>query len=135
LVYNNRIGDCSKLQKQKVARDYLKYGKKPANEFWRNKDCLRSTDFTAEAKLYFGIGFEEMHRETKILENWLPFKTEFPLIYNNINRNQALDKYNIQRPDLYNFGFAHNNCYARCIKAGQGHFKLLRDQIVCCLIN
>ena len=28
-------------------------------------------------------------------------------------------------PRLYDLGFAHNNCGGGCVRAGQGHFKLL----------
>ena len=34
----------------------------------------------------------------------------------------------IERPRLYDMGFAHNNCGGFCVKAGEGHFvHLLRE--------
>lgn len=129
LVYNSMLGDCSKILKMRVASDYLKKGIKPAIEIWRNRNYLKSEDFITNATLYFGIGFEEMHREKSIRENWKPFKVEMPLIDHNIWRDEVLKKYNIRRPELYDYGFAHNNCNGRCVKAGQGHYKLLKDRM------
>ena len=35
----------------------------------------------------------------------------------------------IEQPTLYEHGFAHNNCMARCVKAGQGHYVNLLEQM------
>jgi hypothetical protein len=129
MVYNSMIGDCSKLLKMKVARDYLKKGEVPPMETWRNKEYLKNEDFTTDVILYFGIGYEEMHRQDAIIENWKPFKVEMPLIDNNIWKEEVLTKYDIKQPVLYDLGFSHNNCNGRCVKAGQGHYKLLQEQM------
>jgi hypothetical protein len=122
---NSRAGICSQELKIKVATDYLKKGVVPEIEKWYNKHFLKSENFVEDATLYFGIGFEEMHREGPIKENWKPFKVEMPLIENVIDHDKILAKYNIRRPRLYDLQFAHNNCKGRCVKAGQGHFKNL----------
>jgi 3''-phosphoadenosine 5''-phosphosulfate sulfotransferase (PAPS reductase)/FAD synthetase and related enzymes len=127
LVFNSMIGDCSKILKMKVARDFLKKGIKPPIEQWRNKEYLKNEDFITDATLYFGIGFDEMHREDAIRKNWEPFKVEMPLIENNIWVDKVLEKWGIRQPKLYDYGFAHNNCNGRCVKAGQGHYKLLKE--------
>ena len=129
LVFNSRIGDCSKILKMKTARDYLKNGKKPEFEEWRNKHYLKSDDFITDATLYFGISFDEMHRAEPIKKNWKPFKVEMPLIDNVIDNNEILKKHNIEEPELYKLGFTHNNCNGRCVKAGQAHFKNLKEQM------
>jgi hypothetical protein len=129
LVYNSMIGDCSKILKIKVASDFLKKGQKPAIEEWRNQNYLKNEDFVTDAVLYFGIGFEEMHRQQEIIDNWKPFQVDMPLIHNNIYRDKALQKYGIRQPKLYDYGFSHNNCNARCVKAGQGHYKLFKEQM------
>lgn len=129
LVFNSRIGDCSKILKMKVAADFLKRGKRPPIEKWRNREFLKQEDFVTGATLYFGIGFDEMHREKDIRHNWKPFRVEMPLIENNIWVDEVLKKRNIRQPRLYDMGFAHNNCKGRCVKAGQGHYKLLRDKM------
>lgn len=129
MIYNNMIGDCSKILKMKVASDFLKKNRKPQIEHWRNKEYLKTEDFVTNATLYFGIGFDEMHREGPITKNWAPFKVDFPLISHNIWKDKLLQKYDIKQPILYDYGFHHNNCNARCVKAGQGHYKLLKERM------
>lgn len=129
LVFNSMIGDCSKLLKMRVAADFLKKGKKPPIEKWRNKQYLKDDNFITDAMLYFGIGFEEMHRMGPIIKNWQPFKVKMPLIDNIIDNEKVLKKYSIRRPILYDLGFAHNNCNGRCVKAGQGHYKNLKQKM------
>ena len=129
MVYNSMIGDCSKILKIGVGSKFLKKGKEPPVVEWCNKQFLKDKDFTTDAVLYFGIGFDEMHREGAIAENWSPFKVEFPLIENNIWKDDVLKKYDIEKPELYKMGFSHNNCHGRCVKAGQGHYKLLKDKM------
>ena len=129
MVYNSRIGDCSKLLKVRVASDFLKKGIIPPNQSWRNHEHLKQKDFVLNATLYFGIGFDEMHRQGAIVKNWLPFHVEMPLIENNIRFDEVLKKYDIKQPRLYDMGFSHNNCNGRCVKAGQGHFLNLKNKM------
>lgn len=129
LVFNSMIGDCSKILKMKVAREFLKKGNRPDHEEWRNKEYLKNEDFVTDAILYFGIGFDEMHRQGAIVKNWQPFQVEMPLIDHNIYKDEILKKYGIRQPVLYDYGFSHNNCNGRCVKAGQGHYKLLKEQM------
>jgi hypothetical protein len=127
---NNRVGTCSKELKMKVSANYLKKGIVPEVEKWYNRLFLKNESFIEGATLYFGIGFEEMHREGPIRANWKPFKVEMPLIDHVINNDEILKKYNIRQPRLYEMQFVHNNCKGRCVKAGQGHFKnlLMKDE-------
>lgn len=129
LVFNSRIGDCSKLLKMRVARDFLMKGRGPAIEEWRNKEYLKNDDFITGASLYFGIGFDEMHRQDAIIRNWAPFRVQMPLIDHNIWVDKILLKHNIRQPKMYDYGFAHNNCNGRCVKAGQGHYRLLKERM------
>lgn len=129
LVFNSMIGDCSKELKVKVAKEYLTKGIVPPIEYWRNKHYLKDEDFTTDATLYFGIGFEEVHREPAIRKNWKPFQVEMPLIENHIDNQTVIKKYDIRQPVLYDMGFSHNNCNARCVKAGQGHYRNLLKQM------
>lgn len=129
LVFNSRIGDCSKILKMRVARQFLKKGIEPEVVEWRNKQYLKSEDFVTNATLYFGIGWEEMHREGPIRKNWKPFDVVMPLIDEVIDNNQVLAKYGIREPRLYALGFVHNNCTAMCVKAGMGHHRNLRDKL------
>ncbi|MFY0516457.1 hypothetical protein ACOMCU_01310 [Lysinibacillus sp. UGB7] len=132
---NNRAGICSTELKIKVAMRFLKKGIIPEVEYWYNKDFLkqsihgiRDEEFFENTTLYFGIGWEEMHRPKKIAVNWKPFKVQFPLIKKINDRNIYLEKYSIEEPRLYKMNFAHNNCKGRCVKAGKGHFQNLLMQ-------
>lgn len=124
---NNRVGTCSKELKMKVSAKYLKKGIVPEVEKWHNKQFLKGEDFITDATLYFGISWMEMHREAPIRENWKVFKVDMPLIENVIDNEEVLKKYDIKQPRLYDLEFSHNNCKAKCVKAGQAHFlNLLR---------
>lgn len=126
---NSRVGTCSRYLKTKVAADYLFKGKVPKIESWHNREYLKHEDFTTDATLYFGISFEEMHRAGPILENWQPFKVEFPLIEHIIDNDKTIETFNIRKPRMYELGFSHNNCCGRCVKAGQGHHRKLMSRL------
>lgn len=128
-MFNSRVGNCSKILKMRVSSRFLKKGIKPPFEEWRNKNFLKNEDFTTNANLYFGIGYDESHRTKAIVENWKPFDVKFPLIEEYLDENDYFNKYNIKKPRLYGLGFAHNNCGGRCIKAGQGHFRNLIEKL------
>jgi 3'-phosphoadenosine 5'-phosphosulfate sulfotransferase (PAPS reductase)/FAD synthetase len=122
---NNRAGICSQELKIKVSMRFLKKGIVPPIEKWTNKQYLKTDDFVQNAILYFGIGFDEMHRAGPIEENWKPFNVMFPLIDYDIDKDAYLKQYAIRQPRLYDLNFTHNNCGGRCVKAGQGHFQNL----------
>lgn len=109
----------------KVAADYLKKGIVPEIEKWYNKQYLKSEDFITDTTLYFGISFEEMHREGPIRANWKPFNVEMPLIDHIINNDEVLKKHSIRQPEMYFRQFHHNNCAGMCVKAGKTHFQNL----------
>jgi hypothetical protein len=125
---NNRVGLCSKELKMKVAADYLTKGIVPEIEKWHNKQYLKNENFITDATLYFGISFEEMHRERAIRENWgKHFEVSMPLIDHIIDNDEVLKKHSIRICDMYLRQFKHNNCSGMCVKAGRAHFhNLLR---------
>lgn len=132
---NNRAGICSQELKIKVAMRFFMKGVVPEVEYWRNKEYLkqsihveRNEDFFNNTTLYFGIGWEEMHRAGPIEANWKPYKVEFPLIESVEDRDVYFKKYDIEVPRLYKQNFSHNNCAGRCVKAGKGHFQNLLMQ-------
>lgn len=127
LIFNNMIGRCSTILKQKVSQDFIRRGIRPKFESWRNRKYLKNEFFTFDPTLYFGIGFDELHRVPAIEKNWAPFRVVMPLIERNIWKDEVLKQYNIRQPKLYDLGFSHNNCNGQCVKAGQSHFKLLRE--------
>lgn len=129
VVFNSRIGQCSIKLKAGVSSDYIRKGKVPNEEKWYNKEFLKSGDFRNEPILYFGIDWTEEHRRHAIERNWSPYQVELPLIDNVIDEDEVLAKHKIKQPRLYELGFSHNNCFGRCVKAGQGHFKNLHAKL------
>ncbi|MFY0521066.1 phosphoadenosine phosphosulfate reductase family protein [Lysinibacillus sp. UGB7] len=134
-VFNSRIGRCSTVLKMEVALNYFKRGLKPKIFKYRNKNYLKQEidplhdSFISKTILYFGIGWEEEHRKRKIALNWQPYEVKMPLIDELIDKGAALEIYNIKKPRLYDYGFAHNNCKGRCVKAGQAHYINLLQQL------
>jgi hypothetical protein len=124
-LFSSRMGECSKQLKMRVAKRFITKGRKPPFETWYNKQYLKSDDFLKDPILYFGIAFGELHRVAPIRANWLPLPIECPLAKEFYDYDDLLKLYNIAKPRLYLFGFSHNNCKARCVKAGVGHYKTL----------
>lgn len=129
VIFNSRIGNCSRILKMKVSDDYLRKGIEPKDVEWHNKQHLKTDDYRSDPILYFGIGWEEAHREGAIRNNWQPFEVVMPLIDEVIDNDEILKLYDIKQPRLYDYGFTHNNCKGRCVKAGQGHFKNLKEKL------
>jgi hypothetical protein len=124
-LFSNRFGECSKVLKMRVAKRFIKSNKKPPFETWYNKQYLKNDNIRDNPTLYFGIAFGELHRLAPIKANWQPYECDFPLAKEFYDYDKLLELYNIRKPSLYLKGFAHNNCKARCVKAGVGHYKLL----------
>lgn len=90
--------------------------------------------------LVFGISNDEYHRAHRIrdlynLRNDTSDKVvdvSFPLIEENVSRKDVdawLEELGIKQPELYDLGFAHNNCSGGCVRAGKKHWKLLLDKL------
>lgn len=126
-LYNSRIARCSIELKVKPARDFIFKNKYTEHYEWYNKHFLISEDIE-NPTLYFGIGYQEIHRTHAIIKNWSPYQCEFPLVEEIVDNKELLKLYDIEIPKLYKLGFAHNNCGGRCIKGGQGHWvNLLKE--------
>ncbi|MBL4935566.1 hypothetical protein JK636_07310 [Clostridium sp. YIM B02515] len=113
---NSRVAQCSHLLKQKVAEKYIKQNFNP-------EECI----------LYLGIDWTEEHRKKAPIKNWHPYTVEFPMCeppyLTKIEMlNKLVNEDNIQVPELYKLGFAHNNCGGFCFRAGIGHFKNLLEK-------
>ena len=111
---NSRYAPCTRLLKQKPARDWIDQNCKPE-----------------ETIIYVGIDWSEIHRLPKIVENYKPWTVKAPL-----TEPPYSDKYQwiaqakadgLPIPRLYELGFAHNNCGGGCVKAGQAQFKKLYE--------
>lgn len=113
---NSRIDPCSYYLKRMFIRA------------WLEEHCdVEST------VCYLGIDWTESHRYTKAARYWEPWRVEAPLVDRiDIDKQKIFDwleAEGIRRPRLYDMGFAHNNCGGFCVKAGQGHFKLLLEKM------
>lgn len=114
-IGNSRIAPCSRVLKQEIADDWIKKN-------FKHDECV----------LYLGIDWTEMHRTIAPVENYAPYRVEFPMCEEPYLTKDdmilELEKLGIKRPRLYEMGFTHNNCGGFCVRAGQGHFaKLLKE--------
>lgn len=83
-----------------------------------------------EYALTYVWGFDgtEVDRADRLLGAMSEFEHEFPLIENNISKQQAhgiCEKLGIARPAMYDMGYNNNNCVG-CIKGGMGYWNKIR---------
>ena len=75
------------------------------------------------------MDWTEEHRVERAKGYWNPWKVQAPLCeppyISKKDMIIELTKEGIKPPDLYKYGFPHNNCGGFCIKAGQAQFRLL----------
>jgi hypothetical protein len=113
---NTRVDPCSKILKRELLRGWLEAHYQPD-----------------AAVVYLGIDWTEAHRFEAAKERWQPYRVEAPLCGRPlISKHQLLDQLRaagIEPPRLYCMGFPHNNCGGFCIKAGQGTFAKLLEQM------
>lgn len=115
-IGNNRYAPCSKFLKQDIADKYIRENFTPD-----------------EVVLYLGIDWTEEHRKEAPIENYKPYKVEFPMCeMPYLSKNEMLEeleRIGIEVPKLYKLGFSHNNCGGFCCRAGQGHFAHLLKEL------
>lgn len=119
VVFNSRIGNCSTILKMGVAADYFYKNIEPPMVKWHNQEFLKQPiapneeGFKENTTVYFGIGWEEAHREAAIKKNWerYGFAVEMPMMEEVIDNNEVLSMYDIKQPRLYDMQFSHNNCF------------------------
>lgn len=113
---NSRTAPCSHILKQKTAKKYI-------TENFRPEECI----------LYLGIDWTEEHRTKAPVKHWAPYTVKFPLcdepLVDKEDAKRELKKIGIELPRLYKMGFSHNNCGGFCVRAGQGHFATLLEQM------
>lgn len=111
---NNRKDPCSRVLKRELFRKWLEENYSP-------EECV----------LYYGIGWDEVHRLPKIVEALSPYKVEAPMTRRPFMNRDDMVTYvkdlGITPPRLYSLGFPHNNCGGFCVKTGQAQFKLLYE--------
>lgn len=115
---NSRIDPCSQTLKRAMSDKWLV----------DNCDPKQTT-------LYVGIDWTEEHRfvrmrDRKLAQGWV---VEAPLCsapyLSKTDMLQWAAREGLAPPRLYALGFAHNNCGGFCVKAGQGHFARLLQQL------
>lgn len=77
----------------------------------------------------WGFDMQEMNRAEKILEANPQAKHEFPLIEQNLSKEEVhglFDRtFNFPRPVMYDIGYPNNNCIG-CVKGGMGYWNRIR---------
>lgn len=114
---NSRVDPCSKLLKRFVSDAWIQ-------EQYPDPTTVRCN---------VGIDWSESHRFEKLAARKRPYVYVAPLCDHPYLTKDAMlsivEKDGIEVPRLYDMGFAHNNCGGFCVKAGQGHFKLLLEKM------
>lgn len=116
LLGNSRLARCSHVIKQNLAKSIV-------------EDNFSPEDTT----LYLGIDWTEVHRTEAPKRNWLPYEVKFPMcekpLVTNSDHKDKLRALGIKIPKLYSLGFSHNNCGSFCVRAGQGHFANMLENL------
>ena len=76
----------------------------------------------------FGYTIEERHRAERLLEQNPEIKAEFPLIDNQLSKQDCLAllaEADIEIPMMYKLGYRNNNCIG-CVKGGAGYWNKIR---------
>jgi hypothetical protein len=114
MMGSSRVDLCSRVLKRELADKWL------------------AEHFTAEdTTVYVGIDWTEEHRILRLAERKKPWRYEAPLCnppyITKLDIITMLKQQGIEPPRMYGLGFAHNNCFGGCVKAGLGHWaNLLR---------
>lgn len=76
----------------------------------------------------WGFDCNEKHRADRLVETMPQFEHEFPLIDNQLTKQDAhglLANLGIKRPAMYDLGYSNNNCIG-CVKGGMGYWNKIR---------
>jgi hypothetical protein len=81
-----------------------------------------------EITYVWGFDCNERHRADRLVETMIEFNHEFPLIENNMSKQDShgmLELLNIKRTITYDMGYNNNNCIG-CVKGGMGYWNQIR---------
>lgn len=87
---------------------------------------LEHSDY--EITYVWGFDLNEKRRAENIVDAMIEFNHEFPLIDNNISKQDChaiAAKLGIKRPVMYDMGYNNNNCIG-CVKGGMGYWNKIR---------
>jgi len=76
----------------------------------------------------WGFDLSEKHRAERLLESMPEFKHEFPLIENQLTKQEChgiCEKLGVKRPIMYDLGYLNNNCIG-CVKGGMWYWNQIR---------
>ncbi len=117
MLGNTRADPCSRILKREPATKWVK-------ENYPDPDGVI---------LYIGMNFDEEGRWERSKRFWNPYRVESPLLDMPIMRRHEMlagcRARGIEPPELYEYGFPHNNCGGFCVKAGMAQFRLLLNEL------
>ncbi len=113
---NTRVDPCSKILKRKLA------------------DAWIAKHYTPETvQVAVGIDWTEIHRYERMAKRKLPWVYVAPLCDKPLTTKAEMigqaRAEGLTPPRLYDIGMPHNNCGGFCVKAGQGQFKILWENM------
>lgn len=76
----------------------------------------------------WGFDVNEKARADRIVETMSDYEHEFPLIENNLTKEECHGiayKLGVDRPAMYELGYPNNNCIG-CVKGGMGYWNKIR---------
>ena len=115
MLGNSRIAKCSHVLKQEPAHRWLR----------------QNTD-SADTAVYGGIDWTESHRLAAIERNYAPWTAFAPLTeppyLDKVDMIAWSESEGLKPPRMYEEGWPHANCRGGCVRAGQGHFKMLLEK-------
>ncbi len=117
---NSRRDPCSKILKRQLADAYLNLFFDPADT-----TVYVGIDWSEKHRFFGGRGKQGLQRR-RAAQGW---RYEAPLCeepyLDKADMLRMLDAEGIDRPELYEEGFTHNNCGGWCVKAGHASMALL----------
>lgn len=120
-VGNTMYDLCSRVLKRDLINNWVR-------EHFGLEDSEGNNVLSAE--IHIGVDFSEHHRLTRVQNNMAPWVYRSTLVEEGrIIPKDFSEQFGIAKPRLYDMGFSHNNCGGFCVKAGQGHFKILYEQM------
>lgn len=96
--------------------------KKAVREKWERENLQEVPTYI------WGYDLSEKHRAERIKKNVIEAKHRFPLIENNLTKEDChgmLSELGIKRPRMYELGYHNNNCVG-CVKGGKGYWNKIR---------
>ena len=102
---------CTQILKKRVRQEYEMQNK--IDTYVWGMDCSK----------------KEINRANRIKETMRNYNHIFPLIENNISKENAhgiIESWGIKRPKMYDLGYPNNNCVG-CVKGGMGYWNKIRQ--------